>query len=293
MDAEHSQDRWASWFATRRHGGDDEQLQRTLAQLTPVRARIIANADITAGDRVLDVGCGDGLIAFAALDAVGPDGSVIFSDISTDLLQRCRDLVAEAALPGNVKFVQAAAADLAAIPDRSVDAVTVRSVLIYEPDKPAAFREFYRVLRGSGRLSLFEPINRFYRTGPAGRFLGYDVAAVRDLTAAVRAVFDAIQPADTDPMLTFDERDLITMAEDASFTEVHLHLQVDIEPNRPMAWTTLLHSSGNPTIPTLAEAMDTALTPAQITDLSNYLRPQVESGAGQRRMAVTYLTAIA
>lgn len=169
MGAEHGQDRRASWFATRRHGEDDEHLRRILAELAPVRTRVVANADITAGDRVLDVGCGDGLIAFAALDAVGPDGSVIFSDISTDLLERCRELVAEAAMPGHVEFVRAAAADLSAIPDGSVDAVTVRSVLIYEPDKPAAFGEFHRVLRRGARLSMFEPINRFDRTGPGDR----------------------------------------------------------------------------------------------------------------------------
>lgn len=92
-------------------------------------------------------------------------------------------------------------------------------------------------------------------------------------------------------MVNFDERDLIAMAEDAGFTEIHVHLQADIEPNRPMSWTTLLHSSFNPKIATLAEAMDVALTPAQIIDLTDHLRPQVESGAGRRREAVAYLTA--
>jgi arsenite methyltransferase len=41
---------------------------------------------------VLDVGCGDGLIAFGALDRVGEEGQVIFSDISQDLLDHCRSL---------------------------------------------------------------------------------------------------------------------------------------------------------------------------------------------------------
>lgn len=293
MGGERGEDRWAAWLASRRHGDDPEQLRRTLTYLAPIRDRVIANADLTAGDRVLDVGCGDGLIAFAALEAVGADGSVIFSDISADLLQRCRDLVADTQPAGTVEFLQAGAADLSAISDGSLDAVTLRSVLIYEPNKATAFDEFHRVLRVGGRLSMFEPINRFAFPEPPGRFLGYDVTAVPDLAAAVRDVYETIQPPATDPMLTFDEHDLLDMAEGVGFTQVHLQLQADIEPTDPMAWTTLLHSSGNPTIPTLTEAINDALTPAQSAELAACLQPQVEHGTGQRRMAVAYVQAIA
>lgn len=293
LGGERGQDRWAAWLASRRHGDDPEQLQRTLTYLAPIRDRVIANADLTTGDRVLDVGCGDGLIAFAALEAVGPDGSVIFSDISADLLQRCRDLVAITQPAGIVQFLQAGAADLSAIPGGSLDAVTLRSVLIYEGDKPAAFDEFHRVLRAGGRLSMFEPINRFGFPEPPGRFFGYDVTAVPNLAATLRDVYEAIQPPATDPMLTFDERDLLGMAERAGFVEVHLQLQADIEPTKPMAWTTFLHSSGNPTIPTLTEAINDALTPSQSAELTACLQPQVEQGIGQRRMAVAYLHATA
>jgi ubiquinone/menaquinone biosynthesis C-methylase UbiE len=61
---------------------------------------------------VLDVGCGDGLVAFGAIDRVGEGGRVIFSDVSQDL-------------------IQARAEDLSPIHACSVDAVTTRSVLIY------------------------------------------------------------------------------------------------------------------------------------------------------------------
>jgi len=54
-----ARDQWASWFAEGRHGGDPEQLRQTLERLAPVRDRVMANAKIGPGSRVLDVGCGD------------------------------------------------------------------------------------------------------------------------------------------------------------------------------------------------------------------------------------------
>jgi ubiquinone/menaquinone biosynthesis C-methylase UbiE len=45
---------------------------------------------------LLDVGTGDGLIAFGALDLVGEDGRVVFSDVSQDLLDHSRTLAEEA-----------------------------------------------------------------------------------------------------------------------------------------------------------------------------------------------------
>jgi SAM-dependent methyltransferase len=163
-------DAWAAWLAERRHGGDPELLRRQLEFLAPIRDQVVANAALGAGYRVLDVGSGDGLIAFAAADAVGPTGQVIFSDVSSDLLDRCRELARQRGLLDHCHFVQAPARDLSPIPDQAVDAVTLRSVLIYETDKAAAFAEFHRVLRPGGRLSLFEPISRFASPGAARPF---------------------------------------------------------------------------------------------------------------------------
>jgi SAM-dependent methyltransferase len=84
------------------------------------------------------------------------------------LLDRCRFLVASAdALDG--------------VADASVDVVTTRSVLIHVKDKAAALRQFYRVLRPGGRISVFEPVNVLMHY--PDRLMGYDTTPVKPLAA--------------------------------------------------------------------------------------------------------------
>jgi arsenite methyltransferase len=152
-------DEWAAWLLHRRDGDDPEQRQKGLELLLPLRKRVLDNARIVPGEIVLDVGAGDGLIAFGALDRVGVEGRVIVSDVSDDLLSHTRSLATELGVEGRMSFVRAAAEDLSAIADASVDVVTTRSVLIYVDDKAAAFRAFHRVLKAGGRGWIMEPIN--------------------------------------------------------------------------------------------------------------------------------------
>jgi arsenite methyltransferase len=280
-------DQWAQWLLQRRHGGDPEELQRTLEYLRPIRDRVLDNAVLREGATLLDVGCGDGLIAFGALGRVGSSDTVIFSDISQDVLDHAHELAGRIGVLDRCRFVRAAAEDLSPIADESVDAVTTRSVLIYVADKGAAFREFYRVLCPGGRLSMFEPINRFGLDQP-----GFDMTPVKDLRDRVMAIYERIQPRDSDPMVDFDERDLLSLAEAAGFAEIHLELHAEISPNEPRRWETVLHSSGNPRIPTLAEAMREALTPEEAERYTAYLRPIVEEGRGTSRGATVYLWAV-
>ena len=96
----------------------------------------------------------------------------------------------------------------------------------------------------------------------------------------------------TDPMMDFDERDLVAQAEKAGFKEVHLELQVEIRPQEKGNWDDLIRTAGNPKIPTLEEAMQQALTPGEIEAFVNYMRPRVEAGQGVYRFAVAYLWAV-
>jgi arsenite methyltransferase len=287
-----TRDRWYRWLRDVRHGGDPAELERMRRALNRVRDQVLDRASLRPGDTLLDVGTGDGLIAFGALDRLGPDGRVIFSDISADLLEHCRAAAADASQLGRCDFVLASADDLAGVPDASADVVTTRSVLIYVPDKAAAFAEFRRVLRPGGRISIFEPINTLMQECSDGMFYGYDVSPLAELAAKVNARFAAIQPRGRDPMLDFDDRDLVRLAELAGFTDVRLDLEVTVRRARSaLSWEGFLRSSGNPNLPPLGVMLEEALTGAELAAFSGRLRPLVESGQGTDRRAVAYLTA--
>ena len=287
-------DRWHRWLLDVRFGGDTAYREKFLREsLYPVRDVVLDKARLRPGDTVLDVGAGDGLIAFGALDRLGPSGQVIFSDISQDLLDHCRRAAAAEGLLDRCRFVLAPAESLAGVPDDSADVVTTRSVLIYVKDKAAAMRAFYRVLKPGGRVSLFETINVLMSLADPDLFSGYDVTPVRDLAARVEALYQSIQPPGEDPMLDFDDRDLVRHAQDAGFAEINLDLRVSVKNRRePMPWELFTRISGNPLIPTLGEALDRVLSQEEAAAFTEHLRPLVESGAGRQRRALAYLTAV-
>jgi ubiquinone/menaquinone biosynthesis C-methylase UbiE len=285
-----TRDRWAEWLAERRFGGDAAAREEMLLRLAEVRGEVLDRAELRAGETLLDVGCGEGLIGFGALERGA--GSVIFSDISTDLLGVCREAAAELGVLDSCRFVQAAADDLEPIADESVDVVTTRSVLIYVKDKARAFSEFARVLRPGGRISLAEPINRFGSMERwHGRFVGYTTDGVEEIAATLRGIYEAIQPPDSDPMLDFDERDLLRLVEDAGFFPIRLSLEARIEPTEPRSWDNFLDAAWNPNVPTLREAMEQALSSDEREACANHLRPLVEGGRGESRCAFAHVSA--
>lgn len=181
------QDVWSRWLLHRRDADNSEAKRLALEYLRPIRDRVLDNAGVNEADTLLDVGCGDGLVAFGALERT-KTGTVIFSDISQDLLAHCRAIAEDLGVVDRSHFVMASAEYLSQVPDASVSVVTTRSVLIYVQEKATAFSEFHRVLTQGGRFSLFEPINSFGYPEPDQRFAGYDVARVADLARKVKAV---------------------------------------------------------------------------------------------------------
>jgi ubiquinone/menaquinone biosynthesis C-methylase UbiE len=284
-----TRDKWASWLLERRSGGDPRAAELIREDLHPIRDKVLDGAGAGPDARLLDAGCGDGLIAFGALERGLAE--VVFSDISQDLLDRCRELAGELGVLDRCRFVRAGVEDLGELAGGSVDAVTTRSVLIYVEDKARALREFERVLVPGGRISLFEPINRYF-VDADGRFPPtYDAGLVADLAERVTSLYQRVNPLGG-PMVGFDERDLLAIAEEAGFTRLHLRLELDVQPPRPRAWESFLRSSPNPLAPTLEEALRQTLTPSEIERYVQHFRPLVERGAGTSRRAAAYLSAV-
>jgi arsenite methyltransferase len=284
-------DRWAEWLLNRRQGGDASVRERMLKHLSKVRDRVLDNAGITPEDVVLDVGAGDGLIAFGALGRNEPTGRVIFSDISEDLLGECRRIADDLGVTSRCEFLVASASDLEDIDTATVDVVTTRSVLIYLDDKRPAFEAMFRVLKPGGRLSIFEPINRFARPEDANVFYGFDVGPVQGLAAKLEARDSRL---DEHPLTNFDERDLFQAAERAGFVAIKLDYTAELKPYPVTTtdWDVFVNTSGNPLDPTLAEELSATLTPDERARFESYLRPLVESGAPRTgRSAVAYLSA--
>lgn len=291
-------DIWAEWLLKGRFGGNADQMKATMEYLYQVRDKILFNVNLGENQTLIDVGCGDGLIGFGALEK-SKTSRVIFSDISQDLLNQSQTIAEEMGVLNRCQFVTASAEDLSMIEDESVEAVTTRSVLIYVAAKQKALDEFYRVLKLRGTLSVFEPINTFKHPVPPHIFWGYDVTPFVEIAEKLKAVYHRIQPPGRDPMLDFDERDLMEFTESAGFREVHLNLEAKITPKSkgrsPFSvkdWDTFLRIAGNPNIPTLAEAMREALTPTEKKAFIAHLRPLVESKQGIDQSAFAYLWAV-
>lgn len=287
-------DRWARWLLQGRYGGDEEALRRSFEFLAPIRDRVLSGAAITPGEVVLDVGCGDGLIGFGAVPLVGETGTVVFADISEQLLERCRQTASELGVSERCRFLMSPAETLDGVEDASVDVVTTRSVLIYVDDKDAAFSAFRRVLKPGGRISLFEPINRRSTAHNGDTLFGFNVSSIAELAVKVRAVFEAAAPSDG-PMMGFDETDLLRLSESMGFSDIKVTLELSSTQESPYAlvsWTQLMQMSPNPNAPTIGEAIQQALDAEEAERLELYLRPLMEQKAhGRNRAALAYLTA--
>ncbi|WP_165354753.1 class I SAM-dependent methyltransferase [Tropicimonas sp. IMCC6043] len=172
----------------------------------PVAEDLIALAGLKAGEHVLDVACGTGVVTRMAARQVMPGGKVTGLDLNPGMLATAR---ANTDPDLGTDWVEA---DAAAIPlnDGNFDVVLCQMSLQFIPNKLAALREMHRVLKPSGRILLSvpgpkPPLFAAMHDGIA-RHLSHEGALFLDLVFAMH-----------------DPRELRDLFDNAGFHNVQVH----------------------------------------------------------------------
>jgi len=119
---------------------------------SPVADRIVEMAGIEPGDRVLDVAAGYGEPSLTAARRVGPDGSVIATDISAEMLHFGRERAAANGVE-NIEFMQSDAHSLD-FPAESFDAAVSRWGIIFDPDGEGSAGNVRGFLKPESRFAI-------------------------------------------------------------------------------------------------------------------------------------------
>src|SRR5918992_3055720 len=125
--------------------------ERFDAIIGPYHRALMSAAALAPGERVLDIGCGNGLTSRDAARAVGPSGSVLGVDLSGPMLARAEQLAKEDGLD-NVRF-ERGDAQVHSFEPGAYDLAVSRFGLMFFLDPVAAFTNIASALRPHGRLA--------------------------------------------------------------------------------------------------------------------------------------------
>jgi arsenite methyltransferase len=293
-------DEWSRWLLHVRHGGDPALERAIREELDAFADRVLDGARLEPGMTLADIGAGAGLVAFRAIERVGSALRVILTDISEPMLRHAQELATERGVQGQCAFVACGADDLAGLQGESVDAVTTRAVLAYVADKAAALREFRRVLKPGGRISLAEPV--FQDDAFVACALRQQLESAQQgnedpfrplLHRWKAAQFpDTLEKAAASPITNYSERTLFELVRASGFERIHLELHMDFAPSRMQAWEVFLETSPHPWAPPLSKILSEQFTAAERVLFEQVMRPLVESGGAFSVVRTVYLHAV-
>jgi SAM-dependent methyltransferase len=129
-----------------------ELADRIDRQLQPAADWIIEAVSPRPGDRVLELAGGPGTLSILIAERVSPDGTVLHSDFSEEMVKVAWQRFESEGVGGIESRVMDA--EQIELPDASMDVVLCRMGYMLMADPAAALRESARVLSGGGRLAL-------------------------------------------------------------------------------------------------------------------------------------------
>ena len=178
----------------------------------PWAERLIEHGHLREGDRVLDVGCGTGIVARSAAAHVREEGTVVGLDVNEGMLQVAAAAATE--LGPTIEWRQGDATDLP-FPDESFDVIFSQQALQFVEDPAAALREMHRVLAPNGRIAI--SVLRSLAFNP-----GYDELA----EALERHAGADAGMMMRSPFRGYTRDELRTLAEDAGFREPVVTIEI-------------------------------------------------------------------
>ena len=173
---------------------------------------VLGPVGVTAGEVIVDFGCGPGYVAAQLARMTGPMGHVHAVDVNRSFVERARAVAAEAGRADRVT-VHHVVDERVPVPDASVDRAYAKNVLEYVPDVHAVLEELRRTLRPGGTMVASDSD------------FGFVVVEPLHPTEIVE-LFDAAAPAFREP---FVGRKLRSAFVRAGFSDVHVTVMASVD----------------------------------------------------------------
>jgi ubiquinone/menaquinone biosynthesis C-methylase UbiE len=148
------------------------------------RSAYLGLLGVAPGERILEVGCGSGVVLRDLARRVAPGGRAVGLDPSPALLAVARELAAAAGLAGLVELHEGDARSLP-FGDGTFDAVLAVTALIHIPGAERTIAEMVRVVRPGGRVGVFDRDNDTYVVSHPDRALTRRIVAAGGENVAV------------------------------------------------------------------------------------------------------------